>query len=533
MPVPPLDWPPTPTTKEFDYPSPIIFERGASSTYPKDADGNLICPAISDCPKCKGNEVCQQRGSSPTSCAENYCAPPADDGNSKSTPIGGIVGGVIGGVVVLALLAALYYYKFYYSKNPPALDDVMMDGLGPEADDISDYAVSKLDSVNENPKLSPNKETFSSDGTLVERPQARRLNSNNAAKSKKRLSSYESFTKPSKVKTAASVAAAQRRARQRQIVNQANAANSINSSGNHGNIYADPRSTHRNSVATSIASTNASNILPIAYIPGVTVRPTINNTRSIYSYDEDSVFSDLNTIENASIVGDVSKNNSPRADTSANNEEEVANETMTAIKAQPRLVNVARIEEEAEDEDDDDDEDDDITDEEDYSADYDDNEAPFKNDSLIGGQKTLSNNTSNNNLNTTTLSNMHSVDDESDSDVDSDIGEITRATSVRKKPSQISQESTLTPDREVLLDINSATNIPVAYQNTSAQGESYTDFQQPRAFNRNYSNNNNLDSGSSIAGAGSFVFDLELDGPPKSHHSDSSGERSPFEDPIG
>lgn len=88
-----------------------------------------------------------------------------------------------------------------------------------------------------------------------------------------------------------------------------------------------PALAKRNSIATTISTTNASNILPVAYIPGVTVRPTKNNTRLIYLYDTTSVFSDLNAIEGALIVQD---------------------REATAVRAQAKLVNIERIDEEEE-----------------------------------------------------------------------------------------------------------------------------------------------------------------------------------------
>ena len=219
----------------------------------------------------------------------------------------------------------------------------------------------------------------------------------------KRLSSYESFTRP---KASGNNKAKQqqlqaRRARQQRIIRQANQQTQQQPQQQLPfNQYLQP--SNRNSVATSFS--NASNILPIAYIPGVTVRPTKNNTRSIYSYDTDSLFSDLNTIENASIIGDVVLANqntataemyNPSPELSVRSENQQSQQrnytngpgTMTAIKAQPRLVNVDKIEEEDEDE-------------EDSEEDYDEGRAIPE-------------------------------ESEEDSDVDSDIGEITRATSLK------------------------------------------------------------------------------------------------------
>lgn len=509
---------PTRTDPEVELPYRVIFERDESSALPTDSHGCVICPSDpGTCPTCKGNEVCQQRSPTCDHCATFYCGPNPTSSEKSTPPIGAIVGGVIGGVVVIALLVGLYYYNFIYLKRRQLYDDtdVMMEGLGGnENDDNSE--LSKNDSSNEIQR-SPNKESFGTDATMVERPPTRRTNSNNLLQARKRLSSYESFTKPSRIRNhsggAANSTAAQRRARQRHIVERANAANSANVNNANGanganGVYIN--NSNRNSVATSISTTNASNILPIAYIPGVTVRPTINNTRSIYSYDTESVFSDLNTIENASIVGDVMKVNNlsstlgdghpePNVDSP---DDQRKNGTMTAIKAQPRLVNVDRIDEDDED----------ITDDEDeHVDDYDDNnEDTFNANSTHIKKLNSSNNSSNNN--TTTLTNLvfnldeQNSESESDSDVDSDIGEIARATSVRRNPSSNFSHEPVKQDREILLDVDGTSS------KTNLMG-----FDAP---------------GSSTApgDTGSFVFDVTFDDSNK-HSSETSTERSPFEDP--
>ena len=460
-------------TKAIDVPSKVIFERD-------DTTGSSCTQTV--CPECPSGQECQQRAATRDQCAEYYCAS-MDDGNSKGTPVGAIVGGVIGGLVAVGIIAAgMLYYKLVYRKKHPALDDdedLMMDGMSHvNRDDNSELDSHKGDLLSES----------GSGGGSIEKTPTRRNNPNNTVTNRRRLSSYESFTRPKRggKNSASNLAAAQRRARQKQIVKQANATNLV---------YMDPQSNNRNSVATTISTTHASNILPIAYIPGVTVRPTKNNTRSIYSYDSESIFSDLNTIENASIIGDVMRannhNGSP-TDTAGDKAQNNKNSTMTAIKVQPRLVNVDRIEEE----------DDEYTDDDDESCRY---SYPTQ-DSSFEKSNNSSTNVTTHVVNTSGLSNVTSLmeeDETDDSDVDSDIGEITRATSVRKAQPR-------KQDREILLDIplNQASNdIPMEHLHS-----------YPISLHDNNSSR------------GSFLLDVEMDD--RNISSDNSSKKSPFEDPI-
>ncbi|KAK6204654.1 uncharacterized protein RJT21DRAFT_117096 [Scheffersomyces amazonensis] len=593
-----------------------------SQNYATDSKGCLVCPTDhAPCPACTGNTECQLRTQTCTQCAEYFCAP-IDSTSGKSLPIGGIIGGVIAFVVVAALAAGFYYYFYVYRKKHPVMlddedslgddedededDDVRLRDLHSYAsdgrsihtgdeeldDENSDYNISKASS---SPKTSHsnhanplNNGNVSSNPALagLERPNAKRSTSSSQV-NRRRLSSYESFTKPqyrrgaggAGNKTNKQSQAAQRRARQKKIIQEANAQQqhqqqlalqqrmaAAAASGqtlssddqlalqeysrfdpsHHNTVYFDGNSTNRNSVATSFSTTNASNILPIAYIPGVTVRPTANNTRSIYSYDSESLFSDLNTIENASIVGDVTRGNYDSSTTLAstaessedeknsdNKDDSNVNDTMTAIKAQPRLVNVERIEEEDEDEEE-------VSDDE---VDDNMNEGTFRNDSTMGSYKKQDlNSSSTSNLNTSTLTNfvIEDPDEDEDSDVDSDIGEINRATSVRKKKrnsgansntasNSNSNSNTNTntaingnylPDREILLDIASR---------GSTLG---SQFQPPNLHNTGTSSTNgSLHRIDTASNNGSFVLDVEFDGGIARPGSDDSGEKSPFEDP--
>ncbi|KAI5968659.1 hypothetical protein CANMA_002094 [Candida margitis] len=545
----------------------------------RDDDGCVSnCPTLPDCVCSNKNEECVQVPQTCEKCAYNRCTT-KDSTSTLNT--GAIVGGAIGGAVFIALLAALYYYFRVYKKRPPVLLDDEYDYSYHDDDTdgfVSDkgggYALQSLESAGANNSVtnlsnqpSPTESHFSGAGkqdgnpnnstsspthaqfgskdavassagqngaqigsngaaagsAALERPPMRRVLSGEArAKAKRRISSYESFTRPnalkSKSKQQQQLAAQQRRARQQKIVKQANLQQQQQQQQQqqpqqnlqpHQQIYSNH--SHRSSVATSIS--NASNILPIAYIPGVTVRPSKNNTGSLYSYDSESLFSDLNTIENASIVGDnvVASHGQGQAVGAApggsNGNGASANgnsATMTAIKAQPKLVNVDKIEEEEEEDDEE---------EEDWNREADDSFDIVPHPGY--GTKSMRY-------------------DSDDSDVDSDIGQITRATSVKKlnkkNPSRSDVEGTtvissdhtsnsLPHNREILMNSESSSNM----SHIPAEMMNY-----------NETDDSNRDAGSTV---GSFLFDIGFDdnsasSPSQSNMAfdESNRKGSPFAD---
>lgn len=516
---------------KIDKPTRVLLEREETS-YPTNSKGCVICPSSTpQGPNCKEGEEQLLRSQTCDQCQEYYCAPKSDDGSS-STPIGPIVGGVVGGVAAVIIAGLLYYFLVWRKKHPSLDDDedIVMS-------DLENYGDDKYSMSNDlNPDTSRQSGMMEGDRTIIggstpnmtkqrgsgtfERPPTRRTNSN----PNRRLSSYESFTKPqARYKSQNNSRTNRRKMNQARARAKAQYANNQNQQ--QGGPYLDPNSGNRNSVATSISTTNASNILPIAYIPGVTVRPTKNNTKSIYSYETDSIFSDMNTIENASIVGDIMRaNNYHGAPMNPHQEQSIPelNEedhhqdkdaTMTAIRAQPKLVNVDRIEEEEEADDDDDDDDDQYEDVIGGLSDAESNTYLVKRDNSGDSGKAGSINTSTHHVNDSTLtsdviredddhssnndnnndnnhnSNDNDYDYDSDSDVDSDIGEIQRATSVKRMehaPKQVNSE--------IILDIQGPT---------------------PQ---------------SQAPDSGSFVLDVEIDDKPRPE-SNTSGETSPFEDP--
>ncbi|KAM9931864.1 hypothetical protein OXX80_008489 [Metschnikowia pulcherrima] len=318
----------TPFASMSTFTDPLLRPRADSSTsstsYSTDSSGCVVCPSTAgSCPQCPSGQECNLTSRTCKACPEYTCVKSSSSKAISNVQVGGIVGGVVGGVVVLALALFLYYMLIYRKKHPKLAgsDEINYEMESQVGDGVSDM------------------------GEKSERP--------NSEKTKnRRLSSYESFMRPpGYVKK-----------------------NVANRESQRVPYTSDLQKRH--SVATSVSTDNASNILPIAYIPGVTIRPTKNNTRSIFSYDTESVFSDFTGLDAASIQ-----------------ERDHAKNTMTAVKAQPRLVNVARIDEIAEE------------DEEDEKMD---NDTSYWN------------------------SGSHTAANDSDSDVDSDIGEIKRATSTRR-----------------------------------------------------------------------------------------------------
>lgn len=556
----------------FDFPpTPVLNVRGdatASPSMSRGANGCVVCPSVVpttcanlECPK---GQACQQTAQGCNTCPTYYCAASSSTPSSgSSTPIGGIVGGVVGGAAVLALLGALYYFFIWRKSHPLSLedDDIVMGGLdgsfnGGE-DSESSYVISNMDTHLGDPAGSNGSGTGSTGENGEERHTEKRPPN-------RRLSTYESFTRPqaryagsnnsSKKVQNRSINRYQQQQHQQQMM-----------MSQQRSVYIDPNNSNRNSVATSISTTNASNILPIAYIPGVTVRPTKNNTRSIYSYENEteSVFSDLNTIENASIIGGHRPH--PIEVTNANNLGP-KDATMTAIKAQPRLVNVGMIEEEEEDDYDDDDDDDDEEDDDHNhlgdeivdASDSDDTDSDIENfptainegaeapKSITRNASTSTNVKVNANANTNIPANryitteetdddqsMHTAknresklsaqdsmatydEEDSDSDVDSDIGEIVRAklTTLSVNPREVDVSGPLSP------------HTPTTLGGASTILE-YNDMDRPQP----PQNRGGLPQSSSH---GSFLLDVDIIGPsPRKQPSQSKlqNNESPFADP--
>lgn len=418
----------------FDIPT--LVERATSTG----SDGCVVCP-VPTCPTCKKGEECQFTQGTCHTCAVLSCVKSESTGGLTNT--GGIVGGAVGGVVALALIVGFLLYWFVYRKRRSvALDDLDLMLNDMKWDEESVTTTTGRGSSSDGPGEVAGAGGAVAAANPVEKPPMRRHQTyytaqNRGAMANRRLSSYELFTKPQAKRRTAGRPRGNRSAAKQQLV------------------YLNP--SHRNSVATTVSTTNASNILPIAYIPGVTVRPTKNNTRSIYSYEEESIFSDWNTIENASIVGDVVKaSNAERGPAGPGRDP-----TMTAIKAQPRLVPVDRIEEEDED----------MTD--------DDHEIEYNAAEYIPIQTATAPPSTHPGATTEHKSpDAHELDNtySSDSDVDSDIGEINRAASLHR-----------TQPREVLMDGHHS-EIPIDISELDAPMHTQ-----------------------SANGLGSFVLDVEMD----------------------
>lgn len=350
---------------EFLTATPVLRPRADASSsttsYSTGSDGCVICPTALSCPSCPAGQECNQTVRTCDSCTEYKCVDSAS-GSSLSTNVGAIVGGVIGGIGAVVVALILYYFLVYRKKHPRGSSDLA----------ISEIKLDGSDTVNFEGASHVS-------GENAERPVAQRSALSNSLTKNHRLSAYETFMRPPRHNKRGAGAGTRKVLPGERLYTFS--------------PYGDGDLSKRNSVATTISTTNASNILPIAYIPGVTIRPTKNNTRSIYLYDTDSVFSDLAGIDNALIV-----------------HQQGGQQTRTAIKAQPKLVNVARI-----DEDDEDDDDDEPWNQTELTK------AP----SVVEGSRTAD----------TLTDSVHfraGHESEPDLDVDLDIGEIHRATSVRR-----------------------------------------------------------------------------------------------------
>lgn len=336
----------------------------STGLYATGTDGCVICPSTTSlCPKCPTGQVCNQLTRTCSTCPEYVCVKSGSGGTINGKPIVTIAGGIVGGVVglVVIVLAGLYlYYKLVYRKKNPRTANFEM---GDDPDGFGSSEAKYQDSETSNGRLA------SSNGSRAPRSH--------------RLSSYESFMRPPRHNRLSSTPRLGVESRQ--------------------TSYNELDLSKRISVATTVSTSNASNILPIAYIPGVTIRPTKNNTRSIYLYDVESISSEAQGADSSLITPQLV--NLPR-------------NMMSTARPQPRLVTVTRIDEDEEPEDE----------EEDTSTAYSSTKPghdfthmhsnPFED---LPAQHSIR------------LGTLVEADAESDSDVDSDIGEIRRATSTRRQ----------------------------------------------------------------------------------------------------
>lgn len=328
----------------------------STQSHPTGLDGCVICPTTAPvCPECPNGQVCNQLTRTCSTCPEFVCVK-GDSGSGSGKPIGAIVGGVVGGVggvAVLAVIGFYLYYKLVYRKKNPRSANIEM------SEDVDAFGGAEG-------KYQDSEGPY--DRSLA-------LRGGQTPRSH-RLSSYESFMRPPRY-------------------NKRGAGSQSGLQLSLDHTLGGPRSTEldlskRNSIATTVSTSNASNILPIAYIPGVTIRPTKANTRSIYLYDVELYNSEGAGADSLLFMEHLIVLQGP---------------TMTAVKAQPRLINVARIDEAEEPEE---------LDEEQQSA-------SARGNPFVGlPTKDLK------------LETLLETDGESDSDVDSDIGEIRRATSTRR-----------------------------------------------------------------------------------------------------
>lgn len=334
----------------------------------RDSNGCVECPSSAgSCPSCPSGQQCELSSQTCNSCQEYYCATIV---SKKTTPIGGIVGGVIGGLAFIALIAGILYYVLIYKKRRIEYydekdDEEFWDDEDESALDLESpgmissphgSALNTSQNTTSNSNLSALSPSPGVNGTIAGGPSPRNgltgvgavgagtigagagaaagatrtLAPRRPGGRTRRVSSYESFTRTTKSQQQRQkqlrMQRQQRQQRQLQILQQQQQFQPMQSFQQPGNPqFLEP--SNRNSVATSFS--NASNILPIAYIPGVTVVPNPSNTRLIFSSEIDLLYTD--SISIVSIDPEIQQST-----------------TTTAIRAQARLVdiNVDRIEEE-------------------------------------------------------------------------------------------------------------------------------------------------------------------------------------------
>lgn len=349
-------------------------------SYASDHGDCILCPdTISVCPSCPPGHYCNQILRTCYSCTRYICVndDSTDYNNYGHESVGALVGAVVGSIGGFAILTLfgffLYYKRVYRKKNPrnPSVElDEKLDGSGVSELKSQDLETSHDRSASRYSDLTPLSH---------------------------RLSTYESFTRPPRYNNKRSLGSPPGKAPQL----------------SHEYSFSGQDLSKRNSFATTVSTSNASNILPIAYIPGVTIRPTKNNTRSIYLYDAETIFSEAAGLNTSLITQHLITPQGP---------------AMTAVRTQPEPICVARIEEDEEP----------LDSEGEHGTAVDSNvikgldadhltELPER--ALADKQETVV-----------------ESDVESDSDVDSDIGKIGRANSTRRHKNATLDESDIIDD---------------------------------------------------------------------------------------
>ena len=368
----------------------------------RDSNGCVKCSSgIGNLPTCGKNKQAVQISQTCNTCAHYECR----DVSSTKNRLGEIVGGTVGGVSFVIIVSLVVLFVLLKKRRGLRLREDDEGESSSESDEIE--MKSRNNSVRGDKRHSGEPGLPGTD-----RKYTRNMNNRS-------LSFYETFTRPG-------------------FTSRNSARNSKIQPLTQPKRKGIRRNMSMNSLATNTSSSNASNILPIAYIPGVRVKPTKNNTRSIFSSDTKSMNSEAYASELE--MADDTRYLSPHQIT-------------TAVRGQPKLVNMHSVQEE---------------DEEDTTDEFD--QEHYKQGLSPGlvGQDSIHLNSNGSLTSQFDKSSRSSVlasqanetlrDDETDSDVDSDIGEINRATSV-KHMRENNNSNRYVHDPIVLMD--SGTDLPL------------------------------------------------------------------------
>ncbi|EDO14347.1 hypothetical protein Kpol_190p1 [Vanderwaltozyma polyspora DSM 70294] len=304
-----------------------------SSSNSTSTDGCVVCPDKPECPSCNDDELCVLTPMTCYSCPTTYCAQNtnsttlgnstnngsnSNNGSGHNGSVPAIVGGVVGGIVALFLIATYFLYKKYWKPKKDA-----------ERKEDSDKRLSKLlGSVYDGDleDLEDDDDLFSDDDDLLSED-------NDEVPDLPGTSTQGQYgSTPAKYSHSGFIS--------------------------KGSNMMQPG----NRSSSSTLHTKASNILPIAYIPGVTTvdgrgrtvvtkafkNHALNTTGDVRSHITlgssifDSIDGDyLNDDDIGSRRSVLESNSSSNSSSNGSKKGNKSSEQLTtAIRARPRLVNI-------------------------------------------------------------------------------------------------------------------------------------------------------------------------------------------------
>ncbi|KAG0659027.1 hypothetical protein C6P45_002048 [Maudiozyma exigua] len=293
----------------------------SNSTTTTSSDGCVVCPTTPACPSCADDEYCVMTSLTCNKCPTTYCSPRSSgqfsslnnstsstlsnstNGNSHITKV--VVGSVIGGIAGLLLLVMIFVYQWYWKprrrNNKLQLKDRMDtfdqddDFTDDEDDEDEEEEILDVHDIYDSNEELRNRDSMNNRATL----------DNEASDELTSLNDY-SMKRSGRGKDIIQL---------RDLSNHSSTNNlqrpngSLQSSHTNGSSDLLRRSMlvpgNRQSSASTIR-TNSSNVLPIAYIPGVTsatnarLRHPNNGTNSRFNHN----FSNGSSNSNLNIVGD-------------------------------------------------------------------------------------------------------------------------------------------------------------------------------------------------------------------------------------